>query len=325
MKKSFVLSCLATTLLSMAILNAHASCGSTFCSVNTHWDTQGMVNDGLRVDLRYTYARADTPRVGTNKVTNDPALAAPGDEVENLRTVNQSLNIDFDYAIDHQWNIAVDVPLVMRDHAHTIAPDTVEQRKFTELGDIRVAGSYKFGRTDHATGSGLRFGLKLPTGRTNWELVPGAGQAERSLQPGTGSTDAILGIYHHEGVANTPWGWFVSGQVQTALTSHDGYRPGNTVNLDAGASYILGPSVTGLLQLNAQFNERDSGVNANPHSGGRSISLGPGLGIAVAPQTKLYGLVQLPIYQYANPDPAGGPSGLLTAPWSLSLGISQMF
>lgn len=304
---------------------ADASCGSAFCAVNTHWDTQGLVNDeGLRIDLRYSYARADTPRVGSSKVTNDPALAAPGDEVENLRTVNQSLNLDFDYAINQQWNIAVGLPLVMRDHAHTIAPATVEQGSFSELGDIRVVGNYKFDSGDHLSGSGVRFGLKLPTGSTSWEFQPGA-VGERSLQPGSGSTDAILGAYYHQDFANSPWGWFVSGQLQSALSTKNDYRPGNDVALDVGAHYAITPALTGLLQLNAHFKERDSGLNSNPHSGGNSVNISPGLSLAVAPKTKLYGFVQLPIYQYANPDPAGSPYGQLTAPWSLSLGVSQSF
>jgi hypothetical protein len=304
---------------------AHAGCGSSFCSVNTHWDTQGLVNDrGLRINLRYSYARADTPRAGSSKVTNDPALAAPGDEVENLRTINETLNLDMDYAVSDKWNIALGLPLVRRDHSHTIAPATVEQGGFTELGDIRVMGSYKFGSGDHHAGSGLRFGLKLPTGSTKWEFQPGA-VGERSLQPGSGSTDAILGAYHHRDSTDSPWGWFVSAQLQTALSTRDSYRPGNDVTLDVGAHYALSPGLTGLLQLNAQFRERDSGLNANPHSGGHSLNLSPGMSIAVAPRTSLYGFVQLPLYQYANPDPAGTPYGQLTAPWSLSLGISQTF
>lgn len=309
---------------------ANASCGSAFCAVNTHWDTQGLVNDeGLRIDLRYSYAKADTPRVGASKVAKplatDPALL--GAEVENLRTINQSLVMDVDYALNRQWSVAVGVPLVMRDHAHQIGDPLltiVEQRSFSELGDVRVVGNYKFDSNDHAAGAGVRFGLKLPTGKNNLEMVPGT-PLEGGLQPGSGSTDAILGAYYHQDFANSPWGWFVSGQLQSALSTKNDYRPGNDVALDVGAHYAITPTLTGLLQLNAHFKERDSGLNSNPHSGGNSVNISPGLSLAVAPKTKLYGFVQLPIYQYANPDPAGSPYGQLTAPWSLSLGVSQSF
>lgn len=329
-----------TKLLLAALLgttaNAYASCGSSFCAMNTHWDTQGLVNDGFRIDLRYAYAKADTPRVGSSKVTNVPTLSPLDAEVENMHTINESLNLDFDYAINQQWSVAVSLPMVMRDHAHSVADGAggiagTEQNKFTELGDIRVVGNYKFDSGDHMFGSGIRFGMKLPTGKANWEFVPGAGSAEGGLQPGSGSTDAILGAYYHQDVANSPWGWFVSGQLQTALSTRDGYRPGNEVSLDLGTHYTLTHALTGLLQLNANFKERDSGngVKVNPHSGTHSLNLSPGLSFAVAPKTRLYGFVQLPIYQYANSDPTWLPGdpvvGQLTAPWSLSLGISQSF
>jgi len=319
---------LLAALLGVTANAAYASCGSSYCAMNTHWDTQGLVNEGLRIDLRYSYAKADTPRVGSSKVTNDPALFAAGEEVENLRTINESLNMDFYYAINHQWSVAVGLPLVMRDHSHTISPATVEQGSFSELGDLRVVGNYKFDSGDHQSGSGVRFGLKLPTGSTSWEFQPGAA-GERSLQPGSGSTDAILGAYYHQDIANSPWAWFVSGQLQTALSTRNDYRPGNEVALDLGAHYTLSPALTGLLQLNANFKERDSGLNASPHSGTHSLNLSPGLSFAVAPKTRLYGFVQLPIYQYANSDPRWLPGdpvvGQLTAPWSLSVGISQTF
>ena len=318
--------------------SAHASCGSSFCSMNTNWDTQGLVNEGgLRIDLRYSYAKADTPRVGSSKVAKpsptDPALL--GVEVENMRTINQLLNLDFDYAINRQWSVMVGLPVVMRDHAHQIGDPTltiVEQNRFTELGDVRVAGNYKFDFSDRMAGSGIRFGLKLPTGKANWEFVPGSGiPAEGGLQPGSGSTDLILGAYYYQEVANSPYGWFVSGQLQTATKTRDDYRPGNEASLDLGLHYALSPSLTGLLQLNANSKERDSGngIKVNPHSGVRSLNLSPGLSFAVTPRTRLYGFVQLPLYQYANPDPNWVPGnpviGQLTAPWSISLGVSQTF
>lgn len=310
--------------------SAYAGCGSSFCAVNTHWDTQGLVNgEGLRIDLRYSYAKADTPRQGSNKIAKplatDPALL--GAEVENLRTVNETLNMDLDYAINHQWSVALGLPLVMRDHAHQIGDPLltiVEQRKFSQVGDIRVVGNYKSDSSEHHAGSGVRFGLKLPTGSTSLEMVPGT-PIERSLQPGSGSTDVILGAYFHQEWTDSPWGWFTSVQVQSALATKNEFHPGNDVALDTGVHYALSPMLTGLLQLNAHFKERDSGLNALALSGGHSLNLSPGLSFTVAPKTRLYGFAQLPLYQYANPDPADPAAGQLTAPWSISLGISQTF
>jgi hypothetical protein len=316
---------------------AYAGCGSTFCSVNTHWDTQGLVNDqGLRMDVRYAYAKADTPMVGSRKVAKpvatDPLFVAPGTEVENQRTINQILNVDLDYTLNSSWGVALDVPLVMRDHSHQLSDPLAAnvgyaQKSFSQLGDIRVVGNYKFDSTYNQSGSGIRFGLKLPTGSTTQEMVAGT-LMEAGMQPGSGSTDAVMGAYYHQTLHSSPWGWFASGQFQTALTTRNGFRPGNDLALDVGANYALAPALTGLVQLNAHFKARDGGtaINVNTHTGGYSLNLSPGLSFAVAPKTKLYGFVQLPLYQYANAniDPAL-PFGQLTATWAMSVGLSHHF
>src|SRR5450756_903974 len=139
-----------TKLLFVALLvtaNAYASCGSSFCSVNTHWDTQGLVNDDvLRIDLRYSYANANTLRGGSGKISAATPNGSGQGEIENMRTINQMLNLDLDYAIDQKWNVALDLPLVMRDHTHTfdssVSGPLVQQAKFTGLGDVRVLGKY---------------------------------------------------------------------------------------------------------------------------------------------------------------------------------------
>jgi len=289
-------------------------------------------DEGLRIDLRYSYAKADTPRVGAKKVAKslagDPNLA--GIEVENLRTINQTLNMDLDYAINTQWGVALDLPLVMRDHAHQIGDPnpalvTTEQKKFSQLGDARVVGHYKLADSDAHSGTGLRAGLKLPTGQTTQEMVPGT-LMEAGLQPGSGSTDVVLGAYHYQSVSQA-WGWFTSAQLQTAIALKNDYRPGDDLAVDVGTRYALSPRVTGLLQLNAQYKKADSGtaLNVNPHTGGRSLNLSPGVSMAMARQTNVYGFLQLPIYQYANPDPNGTPYGQLTAPWSFSVGVSHSY
>jgi hypothetical protein len=326
-------------LLFVALLgsaNAYASCGSSFCSVNTHWDTQGLVNDDvLRVDLRYSYANANTLRSGSKKIV--PAQPSGSDtEIENLRTINQMLNLDLDYSANQKWNVGLDLPLVMRDHTHTfdssVSGPFVQQAKFTGLGDARVVGKYKFDSVEHHAGSGMSFGIKLPTGAINKTMTPPDPAnpstpyaLERSSQPGTGSTDLLLGTYYHSDIENSPWGWFVSGQWQSAVSTRDDYRPGNSLNLDMGAHYAFAPALTGLLQLNTQFKNRDTGLNANPASGGHSLNLSPGLSFVVAPKTNLYSFVQVALLQYANTDPAVADTGQLTAPWSFAIGISRSY
>lgn len=315
---------------------AHASCGSSFCTVNTLWDTQGLSNSsGLLVDLRYAYSNAEQWRGGSAKKTL-PAASGSGEEIENRGTVNQIVNLNLDYALDRNWGLQLGLPFVIRDHRHlldTAAPGApVEQQaKFDEVGDIRVQARYRLALDGHA-GAGLRFGVKLPTGATNKTMTPPDPNdpttpyaLERSSQPGTGSTDAIVGAYYFRNAADNGFGWFVSAQFQSALAIKDDYRPGNETTLDLGLHYEVAERLNLLLQLNGQYKARDGGGNANPASGGHALHLSPGLSYGLGDGTMVYGFVQLPLLRYLNTDPADAGSGQLSAAWSATLGLSRRF
>ena len=322
--------------LSLVASASHASCGSAFCSVNTHWNTQGLANaEGLTLDLRYSQAKAGQLRAGSSRI-NAGAPSGSDGEIEDKRTINRVFDIDADYVVNSRWNIAVGVPLVIRDHSHTfdssISGPFEQRAKFSEIGDIRVVSKYKFDTGSLSSGGGFRFGLKLPTGAIDKTLSPPDPanptepyKLERSSQPGSGSTDLILGLYRFGASHGSDWGWFASGQVQGAIASRDNYRPGRQINLDLGVNYSFSPALNGLLQMNVQHRGRDTGSNANLASGGHSVNLSPGLAYALTPQTRLYGFVQKAVLQYANTDPADPASGQLTAPWSLALGVSHRF
>lgn len=329
--------CLLIFTLSVIATAANANCGSAFCSVNTHWDTQGLSNDeGLRVDVRYSYARADRLRAGSSNISS-AAPSGSAMEIENKRTINQLLNVDADYTINSDWNIALSIPVVKRDHTHTfdssVSAPFEQQAKFTELGDVRIVGKYKFDVGSITSGTGVRFGLKMPTGATNKTMTPPDPAnnplvpylLDRSSQPGTGSTDAILGAYYFRILPGKDWGWFANAQVQSALATRDKYKPGRELGFDLGLHYAMTASTNALLQLNFQHRTRDTGASANIASGGYSWNLSPGLSYALTPQTQFYGLLQVTLRQYANTDSADTTSGQLTSPWSLAVGVGHRF
>lgn len=312
MKKTLILLALAGT-----APHVQASCGSMMCDLNPAWDTQSLTHaQGLRLDLRYTYAKSDVLRAGTREIS-PPPYTGSGDEIENLRTISQSLTADLDYAIDATWSVSAQLPLVARDHAHTVdnLPPEVEQAKYTALGDARVVGKYRFMAADHMRGGGIRFGLKLPTGGTGEEMAPGV-PMEASLQPGTGSTDLILGGYTWWSRPDSRWGGMAQFQAQHAIADNNDYRPGNSLSLDVGLNYALSERVSGLLQLGVLHRARDRGANADPlgHSGGNAVFLSPGLSVTVAPGTRVFGFAQLPLRQDVNGEQ-------LTARWSATLGM----
>src|SRR3546814_1083114 len=55
-------------------------------------------------------------------------------------------------------------------------------------------------------GFGLNFGLKLPTGSFRVKNDEGA-VAERSLQPGTGTVDGLLGAYYQQALPDDRSSW----------------------------------------------------------------------------------------------------------------------
>src|SRR5512144_859307 len=102
---------------------------------------------------------------------------------------------------------------------------------------MRVVGRYRFGPTwtdpqsTRAGFAGVTFGLKLPTGRTT--VANGEGEvAERTLQPGTGTTDGLFGAYYREALGGLNASWFMQANLQLPFNAHRDFRPGEHVLID---------------------------------------------------------------------------------------------
>lgn len=176
-----------------ACASVHAACGTSFCAVNTDWAVQGeWTKRGGRVDLRFEYIDQDQPRAGTDKVAVGE-VPAHHDEV---RTINRNWIATFDYNFSEKWGVSAVLPVVDRSHEHIHnhqGAQLPESWNFTEVGDARVTGRYRFASWAGGLGAaGLNFGVKLPTG--SFDVTNDDGDAaERSLQPGTATTDGWSG------------------------------------------------------------------------------------------------------------------------------------
>lgn len=283
--------------------SAWASCGSAFCTVNTNWTSESaMVDAGTTFDLRHESIRLDQLRNGTEDISRGQ-IPRHHDEV---RTTNQNLVATFSHNFASGWGVSVTAPVVDRDHLHLHnhhGEQLAEEWNFTRFGDVRVVGRYQLpvlGDPMRPAGGGLLFGLKLPTGKT--DVANGTGSvAERSLQPGTGTTDMIIGAYYYQQLPAQDLSWFAQAQYQHALNQHDEFRPGAQLGLDVGIRKALGEKLGALLQLNMVVKRRDSGNEAEPEdSGSRQAFLSPGLSYAVAENVQIYGFYQQPIYQNVN-------------------------
>ena len=313
---------LAAAGLSVAFAGAaHASCGSAFCSINTDWGagTTGL-NEGSTLDLRYERIRQDQPRSGSRRVS----VGEIPQHHDEVRTLNQNLVASFSHTFASGWGVSVTAPLVDREHLHlhnhrgAVVP---EEWSFREFGDLRVVGRYQtfLPGTDAAPRiAGAFLGLKLPTGKTTVGNSAGV-EAERTLQPGTGTTDLIAGAIYHQQLAGSGAAWFAQVQVQAPLNEHDSFRPGAQLAVDLGYAHPVTQRLSGLIQLNAVARKRDRGANAESQSSGsRSLFLSPGLSYKVGESWNVYGYYQVPLYQHVN-------GVQLTAKRATVVGISTRF
>jgi len=278
---------------------AAASCGSAACLVNTQWQIHGIPTEagGTLFQLQYDYIKQDRLMSGSRKTSVAPEDA---DALEQ-RTLSQTLIASLDYTFDKDWGVTATLPVVSRKHDHLADPygdPTPESWNFTQLGDARVVGRYRFVAAD-SYNVGAQFGIVLPTGPHDVSNAGGI-VAERSLEPGTGATSGVIGAYanftSHDGAI-----WFAQLQFQGAMATKDDFRPGNQVLLTGGVTWPVSEGVALMGQLNGLWRGRDSGTNAEPEdSGGRSLFFSPGLSYTVSPQLQLHAFAQLPLYRYVN-------------------------
>ena len=300
---------LITSLISISA-SACASCG---CTLSSDWESQGLsTHEGLKLDIRYDYLNQDQLRSGTGTISSAVASAVvtkTGPQEVEKYTKNNYLTASVDYSFSADWGVSVQIPYIFRDHSTLgtnsdgyFPADEAYTSETSNVGDIKIIGRYQGFTPQH--NAGVLFGLKLPTGshtQTGTSTDPSAlgevATIDRGLQPGTGTTDLILGAYYFDAL-NKNWDYFTQATYQTALNSNNQYRPGNGINLSGGIRYMGFTSALPQLQLNYRHVEHDNGANADEIStGGDLVYLSPGLVVPVDKETSVYGFVQLPVYQ----------------------------
>jgi hypothetical protein len=302
--------------------DANATCGAAFCMVNTNWNLQGFAPEpGLRIDARFEYIDQDQPMTGNRKVPFG-RISRHHDE---LRTINRNYITTLDYTIDADWGVTVTFPFVDRSHDHIHnhrGAQLLEQWSFTGLGDARVLARRQWMSEDRAGSTlffyGITAGVKAPTGE--FDRTNRAGDvAERSLQPGSGTTDVLLGSYFSQVLPAFASSWFAQVLWQAPLSERDDYKPGRRLSADVGYRYEATERVGLMLQLNALHRGRDSGAQAEPaDTGGEFLFVSPGVSYAVSKAIQLYAFFQKPLYQHVN-------GVQLVSDWSVVAGLNMRF
>lgn len=310
----------------LAAVPAHASCGATSCNLlNDRFALGTWDHTGWSLDLRLEAIDQDQLREGSRRIS--PADLPEDEEAVERHTRHRSLVTTIDYAANAQWSFTLRLPLLHRDHLHDLIDEDTgelgerERWRYTRVGDVQALARWQA----PAEGADFRWavigGLKLPTGShrvSNGKGVGDGAEAERALQPGTGTTDAIVGLSARQVLGlsdalNLQLTW------TQAVAEADGFKPGRRLDASVGWAHAMSPQWSLMLQANYSQRGRDSGAEAEPElSGGSALNLSPGISLSWGPADALYATLQVPVYQKVN--------GIqLTPSNSLALGWTHSF
>jgi hypothetical protein len=225
------------------------------------------------------------------------ASRAPASDNSDKDIQTHFVTAGVQYMSDKGWGVMLEVPYWQR-HFETDPGSGVISINHGSIGDIRILASYSGFFEDMSTG--VTLGLKLPTGDYKDPHF------DRDTEIGTGSTDIVLGAFHHGAFSDTSkWNYFVEAQYETAVADRGGYRPGNELNVSGGLVYSSfdiggGLKLSPLLKITASDRDRDTGPNASlGDSGYERVLVGPGVEFD-GESWRLYADVEVPIYQHMN-------------------------
>jgi Putative MetA-pathway of phenol degradation len=321
----------APPLAALAVLGllpqAVYACASCGCTLSADAAMGYSALPGWRLSLEYDYIDQNQLRSGTQAVPGVP----PGNELEH-ETVNQYITAGLSYSPNSSWNLLLLMPYVIRSHSTYGTYDPTQplpelSRSFSSsIGDARLIASYQgFLPTRNL---GVQLGVKLPTGQygtaVDFYSGPNAGAPlDASLQPGTGSTDVIVGAYYYQAISQD-FDAFVNGQFQVAVKHKmdqpgNDYRPGNTTTVSFGLRYEANPHWVPQLQINLLHKEPDTGALADlQNTAGNVAYLSPGITTQLAPRLHVFAFAQLPVYSNLY--------GFQLFPrWTASAGVSYAF
>ena len=221
--------------------------------------------------------------------------SAPSENNADKRIRTDFYTAGLQYMFNRSWGIDVQVPYWNRSFDTDIGAGDVEAYNHKAFGDVRVSGIYSGFSEDMSTG--LEFGLKLPTGDSTYSNF------DRDTEIGTGSTDALLGLYHRDRFGkDNPYNWFAHATWDQPFLTQGGYRPGHEIDAAVGivhdpVALVGGIKVAPVVQVINSYRSSDSGINANSSDSGYERVLGaPGLEFSRG-QTRLYTDVSIPVYQ----------------------------
>jgi hypothetical protein len=321
---------LLLVLATMFPASVHANCGAEGCPLVP----RGPEATVGRFSFSFGYQAVEQDRHwdGTHEITAAQALQADGGlgHVLEQYTRTRTTLLNADARLARRLSLALSLPWVDRIHRHALAHHAnffIDSEwhmqgpgDATALADWTVLDGARPGLGVLT----LQLGAKLPTGETSVAAVNGE-TPEASARPGSGSTDALVGLHYRRSLPVRAWGGRPASVPVTASVrmryngkGTEDYRMGNEWNASVGAGYPLAHGVRLLAQLDASQHARDDAglTDAEPHStGSSSLFASPGVLVQIVPGMSAFGYYQFRLYEHSN-----GPQ--LVSPYHLNLGLA---
>ena len=347
----FIRAASAVALLAAPVSSAWA-CATCGCSLSSD-SASGLeagysANPGWVASILYSYIDQGQLRTGSHSISPGDVATINSNggsqEVEH-RTTNNYITMGATYSPNMDWHFTTQLPYIIRSHS-TYGQSTPDQLNasnlssvtVSDIGDAKFVASYQGLLPDYSLG--VQLGVKVPTGRYGGQNTdtmafvgrspytfssgPSAGQSlDTSLQPGTGSTDLIVGTYYHKAISQN-FDAFANVQYQVAVMQmldqvNANYRPGNVGNFSAGVRYEESPTWTPQLQLNLSHKSADQGALADTmDTAGTVLYVSPGLSAKITDASHIYGIIQIPVASWLD--------GYQLFPrWTGSVGVNYAF
>ena len=304
-----------------------ASCGASQCPVDM---TKGECPRKGSVSLGYQfeYVEQDQHRVGTGSASFREIQGHHDEEF----TVNRGHRFNTSMGLTDRFSMDLQVPVISRSHAHVHqheGEDILEAWDIHGIGDLLLRFRYVFWKpvSPRRPDLSILLGGEFPTGKQD-RKNPEGDEAESGVQPGSHSYDLIIGLASLQRF-NVP---MLQGQ-QGVLPLHcnliaqfnghgkDGYRLGDTLQLNVGISYPLFLKLGLVTQLNFLLRDKDDKGNTGEEiqkTGGEYLYFSPGLEIQTGDNWKMFAMIQLPVHQRVN-------SIQTTSNYNVLMGITYRF
>lgn len=268
-------------------------CACDFCLLSqgiSPLDT--MKGSGIKVSERYTLL--DQVYQGSGKQMN------PGAREEHWTTEFTGF-----YGITPEFMLLAVIPYkngktsgeLMLNPDGTVGLDAGGAGNASGLGDVALMGRYTFVKQENPETTNIMAGLagiKFATGGTNAKTSDGMEYLDSHLQPGTGSTDYLLGLSFSHSLERFSLSANLLGTITTAGKFGDtAHEFGNALNYDVSGKYRIYPGAFSptkpqcffALGLNGEVREREKVAgDTDPDSGGNTIYLTTGLQLVFAPR-----------------------------------------